>query len=139
VLAIVLLIGAMILPRMSHLIVSYTLDSAARRYLIDAQAIRQRAVVTGRVLRIEYISSVPALIRVLDGTTELTEFSRTLPQGLTLEPLTHSTKWVQFDPRGEATWESGAPTYTIIIRASNNQRMELIFHRAGRIMLLVVP
>jgi len=140
VVALLSLVAGIAAPRLGALLHESSLSDEARFSYTLAQAVRQFAIMRGRDIRIEYINSVPARIRVIDHLSgrPVPEFSeRVLPTGFSLLPTFTVSKSVTYNSRGEATWlPLIAAPYKIIIRAQNGQERHLLFHRAGRIMLV---
>jgi len=138
--ALLLILAAVVLPRAGGALVELNLIAEARFAHAQAQSVRQHAIMRGRNIRVEYINSVPALIMVRDhqAGAALPEFpNRILPTGFALLPVTHSSKIVIFNSRGEATWiPSMTAPKRIVLRAPNGQERHLLFHNAGRIMLI---
>ncbi|MBS4054776.1 MAG: prepilin-type N-terminal cleavage/methylation domain-containing protein [Thermaerobacter sp.] len=140
VIALLGLIAGMAVPRVAATLLESSLVAEARYAHGQAQAVRQFAIVRGRDIRIEYINSVPARIRVIDhlSGSAVPEFDeRVLPAGFSLLPLSPVSKSVTYNSRGEATWlPSVTAPNRIILRAPNGQERHLLFHSAGRIMLV---
>ena len=139
VIALLLLLGGLAMPRVGGSLVEYRLISEARFAHAHAQAVRQYAIMRSRDTRIEYLNTAPARIWVRDHQSGaiLPEFAeRILPEGFALWPVGQTSKMVIYNSRGEASWiPSVSPPNRIIIRAPNGQERHLLFHRAGRIML----
>lgn len=134
------IVAGLTVPRLGATWVELSLISEARYAHAQAQGVRQHAIMRSSSIRIEYINSVPARIIVLDHLSgvALPEFTeRTLPMGFSLLPVSPMSKTVIYNSRGEATWlpDVAAPN-TIILRSPNGQERRLLFHSAGRIMLV---
>ena len=130
VIAVLLILAALVLPRANGALIEHRLIAEARLAHVQAQGVRQYSIMRSRDTRIEYINSVPARIRVRDHLSgvSLPEFAeRILPTGFALWPVHDLSKMVIYNSRGEATWiPSGAPPNRIIIRAPNGQELSLI-------------